>query len=85
MVSRFIPQRLLKGHTVLADPNDHFEWHLTTHGWERGSASGPPPDRVLTMLCEESESHIDCHEIWSNHDRDKINALIAKYGHSPVR
>lgn len=68
------------GNLILVEAK-HIEWHLTPRGWKSGSPA--PPDRVLTMECDETNVTIDCREIWSCGSQEKIKPLIQRFGHAP--
>lgn len=75
------------------------DYHLTPHGWVEGSFEGDtlggkkhvdtPMDRVLTISCydEKSSSYSEPFFYdkitWRFDDKNRIDALIKKYGDKP--
>ena len=74
------------------------EWHLTPHGWERGSTRrlpdtvlhrATPPDRVMTCLYRKGLASIyassdeETSTLWVAPDSDLAAELIERFGSCP--
>ncbi len=82
----------------MANRNEWTEWHLTPHGWKRGSTRvqgvgntwvDEPEDRVLSYVYKEvqtgssPETKVSSEETWRSKTATGTEALLREHGASP--